>query len=214
MKKRISDLMDAVQNTDVELNQDTPLSSQRIKELTMSKIANKKRKNSRAVFRLMAAAAVIVTLTVTVFAAENIAGWFKDFLGSRFVPESWLDASVAEDYSVELLTEPVSGIPAYQFDGDGVTDVTVVSARLRPGSLILFYHATNSADYELLRDYFPGGVQVVMLDGTETVLTLSSAGRISEDPDSLYCIEYAADVPPVDEIDYIELPGGTKIDVP
>ena len=121
---------------------------------------------------------------------------------------------VMEDYSEELLTEPVSGIPAYQFDGDGVIDLTVVSVRLRPGSLMLFYHATNSADYELLFDYYPGGVKVIMLDGTEIILNLSAVGRISEESDSLYWVEYAADVPPVDAIDYINLSDGTKLTVP
>ena len=45
----------------------------------MSNITNKKRRNTRAVFRLLIAAAVIVALSVTVFAAENIAGWFKQY---------------------------------------------------------------------------------------------------------------------------------------
>ena len=214
MKKRISDMMDCIQNTDYQLNQETPLSSQRIKELTMNKITNE-RKPRRTLYRILVAAAVITALTATVFATGYAAGWFDEFLErSIFVPESWSDASEMEDYTIELLTEPVSGIPAYGFDVEGVIDITVVSARLRPGSLLLFYHATNPDDYELLRDYFPGGVRVVMLDGTETVLLLSSAGRISDDPDSLYCAEYAADVPPVDEIDYIELADGTKIAVP
>ena len=164
---------------------------------------------------LLAAVIALMAITLTAFAAEEIAGWFVDFLEkSNFVPESWSDASVTEDYSEELLTEPVSGIPAYQFDGDGVIDLTVVSVRLRPDILMFFYRATNSADHELLSDYYPGGVKVVMQDGTDTILTLSSVGRISEDSDSLYWIEYAANVPPVDRIDYIEFANGTKLMIP
>ena len=68
MKKRISDMMDCIEHADVELNQETPLSSQRIKELTMNKITRKKNMSGRRLFRVLAAAAVIVTLTVTVFA--------------------------------------------------------------------------------------------------------------------------------------------------
>ena len=211
MKKRISDLMNYIQDADVELDQDTPLSSQRIKELTMNKITNKRRTHRRTGFRVLVAVAAIAALTVTVFAAGNIAGWFEDFLGTRFVPESWLDASAMEDYSVELLTEPVSGIPAYKFDGDDVIDVTVESVRLRPESLLIMYRAT---DFGSTFDYYPGEVGGVMRDGTEILLIPSGFGNVSEEPDSLAWAEYAAEVPPADEIDYIKLPGGTKIDVP
>ena len=205
-------MMDCVQNPDVELNQLTPLSSQRIKELTMNKITNKRRTHRRIGFRLLVAAAVIAALTATVFAAGIIADWFDDFLErGRFVPESWLDASAMEDYTVELLTEPVSGIPAYQFDGDGVMDITVVSVRLRPDSLMYFYHAT---DFGSTFDHYPGEVKVAMQDGTEIVLIPSAFGRVSVEPDSLDWVEYAADVPPMDAIDYIELSNGTKITVP
>lgn len=160
---------------------------------------------------LVAAVIALMALTVTAFAAEDLESWFKEFLRTNHVPQSWLDANEMEDYTVELLAEPVSGVSAYQFDGEGVIDVTVVSVRLRPGSLMLFYYAT---DFGSAFDYYPGGVRVVMLDGTEIVLALSGAGRVSEDPDSLSWAEYAAEVPPVDKIDYIELPGGTKIMVP
>ena len=214
MNKRISDLMGYIQNADYELNQETPLSSQRIKEMTMNKITNN-RKPRRTGFRVLVAVAIIAALTATVFAAEDITGWFRAFLErSRFIPESWSDAYIMEDYSEELLTEPVNGIPAYQFDGNGVIDLTVVSVRLRPGSLMIFYHASNSAEYELLQDYYPGGIKVITLDGAETILCLSAAGSESEESDSLHWVEYAADVPPMDEIDYIELADGTKIMVP
>lgn len=210
MKKRISDMMDCMECTDLELNQETPLSSHRIKELTMSKITNKRNKR-RIGYRVLVAVAVITALTATVFATGYAAGWFEDFLGTRFVPQSWLDANEFEDYTVELLAEPVSGIPAYQFDGDGVIDVTVVSVALRTGSLLIMYRAT---DFGSTIDYYPGEVGVVMLDGTEILLIPSGFGRVSEEPDSLDWAEYAADVPPVDEIDYIELADGTRLMVP
>lgn len=83
MKKRISDMMDCIEHADVELNQETPLSSQRIKELTMNKITRKKNMSGRRLFRVLAAAAVIVTLTVTVFAAGYGADWFREFFAKR-----------------------------------------------------------------------------------------------------------------------------------
>lgn len=160
---------------------------------------------------LIAAVVALMAMAVTAFAAEDIAGWFNDFLGTKFVPESWLDASVTEDYSEELLMEPVSGVPAHKSDGDDVIDLTVESVRLRPESLMIVYRAT---DFGSTFDYYPGEVRVVMLDGTEILLIPSGFGRVSEEPDSLNWAEYAAEVPPTDEIDYIELPGGTKIMVP
>ena len=169
-------------------------------------------RRSRKFVALIAAVITLMAVTITAFAAID---WFHTFLErSHFTPESWSDAIIMEDYSEELLTEPVSGIPAYQFDGDGVIDLTVVSVRLRPGSLMLCYRATNSAEYKLLHDHYPGGVKVVTLAGVETMLCLSAVGLVSEEPDSLYWVEYAADVPSVDEIDYIELANGTKLMVP
>ena len=74
MKKRISDLLDGYGDGRVELSGDTPLSSARIKELTMSKIAPSKKKISRWPVRLLAAAAIVAALTASVFAAVHIAG--------------------------------------------------------------------------------------------------------------------------------------------
>lgn len=160
---------------------------------------------------LIAAVITLMALTVTAFAAEDIASWFQEFLNTKFSAESWSDANKKEDYTAELLTEPVSGVPAYQFEGEGVIDLTVVSVRLRPGSLVMFYHAT---DFGSTFNYYPGGIKVVMQDGTETILALSGTGRVSENPDSTSWAEYAANVPPIEEIDYILLADGTKLTVP
>lgn len=85
MKRRISDLLNGILEDSVELNNVTPLSSSRIKELTMSKIENKKEKKQRTggrriAFNILVAAVAISLLTVTVSAAEYIFGagdWFK-----------------------------------------------------------------------------------------------------------------------------------------
>lgn len=130
MKKRITDLMDAVQNTDVELNQNTPLSSQRIKELTMNKITNN-RSPRRTGFRVLVAAAVIVTLTVTVFAAGNMAGWFRKYFQKQtdapltpgqiqFIEENEQvieDMQTIDEWSVELKTYIASARTVYMVFG-------------------------------------------------------------------------------------------------
>ena len=74
MKKRISDLLDGYGDCRVELSGDTPLSSARIKELTMSKITPNKKKFVRWPVRLLAAAAIVAALTASAFAVAHIAG--------------------------------------------------------------------------------------------------------------------------------------------
>lgn len=90
MKRRIWDLMDGAQDASVELNTGTPLSSERIKELTMSKIGtfeekkNRKRTLRGFVSKVAIAAAVISAMTVTAAAAEYVFGagdWFREIFG-------------------------------------------------------------------------------------------------------------------------------------
>ena len=71
MKRNISDLLDSYRDSSVELELSAPLSSQRIKELTMSKV-KKTHKVRRLGLRLLVVAAVISLMTVTAFAAERI----------------------------------------------------------------------------------------------------------------------------------------------
>ena len=106
MKKRISDMMDCIQNPDVELNQQTPLSSQRIKELTMNNITNNRRKPRRTGFRLLVAAAIIAALTATVFAAGNLTGWFRWYFEKQNdTPLSPEQIEFIEE-NEQLVTEP------------------------------------------------------------------------------------------------------------
>ena len=67
MKRRISDLLDDIRDDTVQLNSETPLSSERIKELTMSKIKQEKkpRNGKRMAFRILAAAAAVSLLAMT-----------------------------------------------------------------------------------------------------------------------------------------------------
>lgn len=76
MNRRISDLLDAYRDDGVELSGPTPLSSARIKELTMDKINTAKaaKKAARLTTRLLAAAAVIAALTVSALAVNYAIG--------------------------------------------------------------------------------------------------------------------------------------------
>ena len=76
MKKRISDLLDTYQDDSVELSGPTPLSSARIKELTMNKINETKtaKKAVRLTTRLLAAAAAVAALTASAMAVNYAIG--------------------------------------------------------------------------------------------------------------------------------------------
>ena len=79
MRRNISDLLDAYGDPNIELEINTPLSSERIKELTMSKIKAEKNSRKSFTFRVMMAAAIIVALAVSVFAAASGAAWFQAY---------------------------------------------------------------------------------------------------------------------------------------
>ena len=71
MKRNISDILDDYRDDSVQLQLNAPLSSQRIKELTMNKV--KKTHNVRRFgVRLLVVAAIVSALTMTAFAAERI----------------------------------------------------------------------------------------------------------------------------------------------
>lgn len=112
MKRRISDLLDGIREDSVELNTVTPLSSSRIKELTMGKIEKKEKKHRtggrRIAFNILVAAVAISLLTVTVSAAEYIFGagdWFKGSMEQQLEDDKVLaqaegmDVTVAETIS-------------------------------------------------------------------------------------------------------------------
>lgn len=114
MKRRISDLLNGIQDDTVEISSETPLSPQRIKELTMSKINKEKKTTSgkRIVFRILVAAAAVSLMTLTALAAENLFGagdWFRDILGKRleedkqFVQQEGLDITLPETISQEQI---------------------------------------------------------------------------------------------------------------
>lgn len=114
MKRRISDLLNEIREDTVEITSETPLSSQRIKELTMSKIHKEKKTTGgkRIAFRILVAAAAVSLMTMTAFAAENLFGagdWFREILGRRleedrqFVQEEGLDITLPETVSQEQI---------------------------------------------------------------------------------------------------------------
>lgn len=87
MKRNLSDMLDEVLADDIELNEKTPLSVRRIRERTMSEIGEKKTHTIRWLPRVAAIAAVIMLMTVSVFAADQVFNggeFFGGFFGKEF----------------------------------------------------------------------------------------------------------------------------------
>lgn len=90
MKRRISDMLSGYSEQELHIEQNTPLSSERIKELTMNRIEQKEEKKHRRgrglVSKVLIAAAVISMLTMTAAAAEYVFGagdFFRGILSSE-----------------------------------------------------------------------------------------------------------------------------------
>lgn len=74
MKRDISDLLDAYVEETLNLEDGTPLSPSRIKELTMKQITEKKTGRRRIHIRVLAAAAVIAALSASALAVNYVLG--------------------------------------------------------------------------------------------------------------------------------------------
>lgn len=97
MERKISDLVDAICEDEIDLGRSAPLSSKRIKDMTMEQFETEKPVSLRWLGRVAAVAAVIMALTITVFATEAVLGEGK-LLGQFFGKElSDKQMEVAED---------------------------------------------------------------------------------------------------------------------
>ena len=136
MKRKISDILDHCYDDSIDLTNSTPLSSQRIKELTMSKINHSEKKGRRIVSRILMAAAIIATLTMTAFAAEEIFGAgdiFRDILNEQLALEAEKDnlekviQETISEAQVEIINELGSSFQPQTQTSEGTT-VTMAAA--------------------------------------------------------------------------------------
>lgn len=111
MKRNISELMDLMPAEDIEMPLEAPLSSRRIKELTMKKL-KEKAPSRRIGFKLLLAAAIMAMLTVSVFAAEHVLtydNWLEEyFSGKEVVADISEDQLALLDQSVKLIEQSVT----------------------------------------------------------------------------------------------------------
>lgn len=162
MKRRISDLLDDMRVTDVAPENRSPLSSSRIKELTMSKITKKKNTARRVTFRVMMAAAIIAALALTAFAAEEIFGagdWFRDILNDRlrenqeYVAENDLDMTVREtisDGQIEVVNQLGESFREQTYTSEGTT--MTLTAAYGDAHVIHLYFKVEAPEGTVLPD--------------------------------------------------------------
>lgn len=146
MNKPIFDLLDAYEDDSVEPADAAPLSSARIKELTMNKIADKTNKRTlrRAPLRILAAAAAAAALVFSAVAA-NVWG-AGDFMKDMFA--AWNEEPLTAT-QVEILNSM-----GYVFDGSDTYSVTSNGATITPISAM----ADEDSCYLHLRVEAPEGV--------------------------------------------------------
>ncbi len=96
MKRRISELLDGMQEDTVVLEEFSPLSAQRIKEMTMKKVT-KKKPSRRILSKALLAAALLMVLAVTALAREMLTpgDWFRDIFGTVEENDGNLEAQLA-----------------------------------------------------------------------------------------------------------------------
>lgn len=140
MKRRISDLLDHLRETEVELEYNAPLSPRRIEELTMSKITKKETKPGRMGFRLLVAAAIIGTLALSSVAAYHYGGWFQNFFAARnhdYLSDAQL--AVLEESILELNQSVTDGgytVTLESVVSDGANTYLKLSVEARDGSVL------------------------------------------------------------------------------
>ncbi|MDO5154224.1 MAG: DUF4179 domain-containing protein [Eubacteriales bacterium] len=153
MKRRISDIMDGFRDGTVELESSTPLSSERIKELTMSKINQKKEKKGKRIgFRILVAAAAISLVTMTAFAAEAVLGsgdLFRSIFNNQLkkdketVQQDDLDITVRETVSqgqIDVVNELGKDFQPVTQTSEGTT-MTLSAAYADKNAIHLYFQA-------------------------------------------------------------------------
>lgn len=111
MKRNISELMDHMPAEDIRMPAEAPLSSKRIKELTMEKL-KKNAPRRRIGFKILVAAAIMAMLTVSVFAAEHVLtydNWLEEyFSGKEVIADISREQLALLDQSVKRMDQSVT----------------------------------------------------------------------------------------------------------
>lgn len=112
MKRHIFDLLDSIPGDTVQLEESAPLSSERIRKLTMERISPKEKKKPRILYRIFITAAILSLLSATAFGAEpflEAGDWFRSVLNhlleqdKEIVQNMGLDVTVPETITPEQI---------------------------------------------------------------------------------------------------------------
>lgn len=174
MKKRISDLLDGYEDGSVELSGDTPLSSARIKELTMKQINKKKNPLPRVLGTLAAAAAC---LGLVILASQAFQGTFAGYEPQASDPAAGTDAGT-EHTSIPVGDErPGDGCGMLPENFEPVLNYSGTLYRWMGLSLSGYsYYQDEDGDLRL-RTYLPKGFEPV---GELSVLPHTAEGEPGE----------------------------------
>lgn len=109
MKRHIFDLLDSIRDDTVQLEESAPLSSERIRKLTMEKIVPKEKKKPRILYRILIAAAILSLLSATAFGAEpflEAGDWFRSVLNHQLEQDKAIVQNMGLDVTVpETITQ-------------------------------------------------------------------------------------------------------------
>lgn len=155
MNRRISDLLNSYGEQELNILQDTPLSSERIKELTMSRInhkENKRRTLRGTLSKVLIAAATVSMLTLTAAAAEHVFGagdWFRGILNTQlkedqqFAEENDLNMTIQETISqnqIDLINELGDSTEGRSITSEGTT-LTITASYADPNVMHIYLKA-------------------------------------------------------------------------
>lgn len=125
MKKRISDLLDDCYPENIEISETSPLSTQRIKKITMDRIPREKPVVKRRPLRFFLIAALIAVLVTTAVAVDDpiLAGsWFM-----RFFSKQEVYAQITREQLLALENATVEVNQSVTCDGYTITLERVIS---------------------------------------------------------------------------------------
>lgn len=193
MKRHIFDLLDSIPGDTVQLEEAAPLSSERIRKLTMEKIAPKEKKKPRILYRILIAAAILSLLSATAFGAEpflEAGDWFRSVLDNQLeqdkaiVQNMGLDVTVPETITpeqIQLVNDLGQVFEQTSVTSEGTT--VTLTAAYADASVMHLYFQVEAPKGTVL----PDGINYAFQDtgDVEPFLELSENGGCAYDVDAL-----------------------------
>ncbi len=190
MKQNLSDLLDQIQVQDVELKSHTPLSPQRIKELTMKKVNRKPRRTLG--FKLLVAAVIVVSLSMTAFAAEKMFGAgdiFRDVLNGQLgqdkISENQVDVinKLGKVFEEQTYMDQGTTITAKAAYGDEYVLNLYLSVTAPEGTVLPDDITYTLYDYNASQDAYDDAFQIGDLPGDAPYHAVFTGIEVFPQPD-------------------------------